>query len=343
MNLTRLLNFTQSARHCLNASSRREYGAGIPKPWWNKRHYGETGGGHHKDRPTPEQSTRRIQTSRTLSYILRHGAKAAGLSIRSDGFVSVKDLVRGLPSTSAIKDPMMMQLNTVEFRHLDFRSLEKIVKMDNKRRFTLLYKPATEGTSNQLGSWWIRANQGHSMDSVVDLELKRIISPDEVPMAVHGTSPKSWNKISVEGLSRMTRNHIHLAQGVARGDVISGMRSSARLMIYIDLAKAMAAGLKFYLSVNGVILTEGDEEGYIRPQFFRRVEILRKDYVPIPGWEGPQGEEKTLKDFVEDTIEQETNAGLNSSLPTQERVDEPEHMNSQPHDGKKVQGDLAIL
>ncbi|EEB88620.1 hypothetical protein MPER_13459, partial [Moniliophthora perniciosa FA553] len=94
---------------------------------------------------------------------------------------------------------------------------------------------------------------------------------------------------AVEGLSRMTRNHIHLAQGVARGDVISGMRSSARLMIYIDLAKAMAAGLKFYLSVNGVILTEGDEEGYIRPQFFRRVEILRKDYVPIPGWEGPQG------------------------------------------------------
>ncbi|EEB94145.1 hypothetical protein MPER_07090, partial [Moniliophthora perniciosa FA553] len=147
MNLTRLLNFTRSARHRWDAAPRREYGTGAPKAWWNKRHYGETGGGHHKDRPTLEQNERRIQTSKTLSYILRHGAKAAGLSIRSDGFVCVKDL-----------------LNTAELRHLDFRLLEKIVKMDNKRRFTLLYKPAAKDTSNQLGSWWIRANQGHSID-----------------------------------------------------------------------------------------------------------------------------------------------------------------------------------
>lgn len=81
----------------------------------------------------------------------------------------------------------------------------------------------------------------------------------------------------------MNRNHIHLAQGVPGDAVISGMRNSSQILIYIDLSAALAAGLKFFLSANGVVLCEGP----IGPQFFARVE--NKDRVPLKGWEGAEG------------------------------------------------------
>ncbi|KAF9266815.1 hypothetical protein L218DRAFT_857261 [Marasmius fiardii PR-910] len=244
------------------------------------------GGGPRKHRPIPSQNARRVQLSKTLSYLLRHGAESNGLSIRSDGFVKVKDL-----------------LKTAELCELDFMTLEKIVQMDNKQRFTMSYQlPGVPGSSSQLENWWIRANQGHSLTSVADLELKRLKSPEDVPMAVHGTSTEAWKSIAAEGLSKKTRNHIHLAQGLSSDGVISGMRKGSRILIYIDLEKAMGDGIKFYLSSNGVLLTEG-ENGVLKPKYFHKVEILRKTYQAIPGWEGKVDEENKIQSLVEDTDE----------------------------------------
>jgi RNA:NAD 2'-phosphotransferase (TPT1/KptA family) len=39
-------------------------------------------------------------------------------------------------------------------------TLERIVKNDSKKRYTL----ASEVDQPELGFWWMRANQGHSMD-----------------------------------------------------------------------------------------------------------------------------------------------------------------------------------
>ena len=58
-------------------------------------------------------------------------------------------------------------------------------------------------------------------------------------------------------------------------------------MIFIDIQKALDAGVKFYLSANGVVLTEGDEQGYLRPQFFSRVETA--DRKALMGWDGLPG------------------------------------------------------
>ena len=43
--------------------------------------------GHPKDSPD-------VRLSKTLSWILRHGAKSEGLYMRPDGYVRVNDLVR---------------------------------------------------------------------------------------------------------------------------------------------------------------------------------------------------------------------------------------------------------
>jgi len=50
------------------------------------------------------------------------------------------------------------------------------------------------------------------------------------------------------------------------------MRNSSQILIFINLEKALAAGIKFYLSSNGVVLTPGNELGFLEPRFFERVE-----------------------------------------------------------------------
>lgn len=80
----------------------------------------------------------------------------------------------------------------------------------------------------------------------------------------------------------MKRQHIHFAQGVPADKVISGMRKSSQVLIYIDLERAMRAGIKFYLADNGVILSKGDESGFVPIEFFSRVEDAQQR--PIKGW-----------------------------------------------------------
>jgi hypothetical protein len=50
------------------------------------------------------------------------------------------------------------------------------------------------------------------------------------------------------------------------------MRKSSQVLIYIDVSKAMAAGLKFSFSANNVVLTAGNEDGFIKPDLFSKVE-----------------------------------------------------------------------
>lgn len=71
----------------------------------------------------------------------------------------------------------------------------------------------------------------------------------------------------------------------------AGMRANAQVLIYVDVPKAMAAGLKFYLSANDVVLTDGDEKGFIPPELFERVEFVAAHRVqpdpPKPGVQAP--------------------------------------------------------
>ena len=219
-------------------------------------------GGSAKLRGLPNDSPE-VRLSKTVSWILRHGAQKEGLLMREDGYMKVEDL---------LANPK------VKSQSLDFAGLQEIVKADKKNRFHLL-------AGAEANEWWIRANQGHSMADV-KLELKPVLSLADIPsgVAVHGTTKKAWEGISKEGLSKMKRNHIHIAQGVP-GDngVISGMRNSSQVFIFIDIQKAIDAGIKFYSSENGVILTEGNEAGFLKPEFFLKVQDAQ--LKPIAGWE----------------------------------------------------------
>lgn len=76
---------------------------------------------------------------------------------------------------------------------------------------------------------------------VNDLELEPITNSKEYPTVIHGTNLKSWNSIKQSGLRRMNRIHIHFAPGEPGDEgVISGMRNSAQIYIYVDISKAIS-------------------------------------------------------------------------------------------------------
>jgi len=61
------------------------------------------------------------------------------------------------------------------------------------------------------------------------------------------------------------------------------MRQNSQILIYIDVDKAIDSGLKFWLSENGVILSEGDVNGCMSRRFFLKVVDVKLG--ELHGWE----------------------------------------------------------
>ena len=188
--------------------------------------------------------------SKRLAWALRHNAVAIGLNIDSRGFVAMDELCANK-----------------EFRNkANLAGLATIAKIDGKGRYRIEYREAD-------GRFYMGATQGHSMDGI-DADLKPITNPQDVPVAVHGTTSHAWNSIKTSGLSVMTRQHVHFATGLpSDSGVISGMRNSSAVLVYLDVAKVLNDGIPLFRSQNGVILCPGvGTTGIIPPQYFVKVE-----------------------------------------------------------------------
>lgn len=131
------------------------------------------------------------------------------------------------------------------------------------------------------GAYYIRAVQGHTISTVADNELlQQIYDANEIPYCIHGTTRKCINSILRTGLSRMKRNHIHLATGLPSEGVKSGIRYNCEMIIEINVELAMNAGIKFFRSQNGVILSPGiSSTGYIPPEYFCGVTYAKSGEV----------------------------------------------------------------
>lgn len=188
------------------------------------------------------------QQSKWLSYVLRHGADKEGIEMDSSGFVQLNELLK-------LKKSKKMKM--------DIEMVKSLVVNNDKQRFELKVME---------NEYYIRASQGHSMDRIQDEELLTLIECGrDFPIVVHGTYENVIHGILEKGLSRMGRNHIHFAMGE---NVISGMRKSAEIKIYIRMNVAMQDGIAFYTSKNGVVLTKG-KDGLLDKKYFEKVLRVR--------------------------------------------------------------------
>jgi 2'-phosphotransferase len=195
----------------------------------------------------------RTQVSKSLSYFLRHNLDKLQCTVSPDGYV-----------------PLSALLARQNFRGVTVEDIQDIVRNCSKQRFTL--KEDVDEKGQKI--WLIRANQGHSNSAaekfgIVAEEIYELIAIP-LPYCVHGTTRKLIPLIESEGLKKMNRTHIHFA---SEPDAKSGFRKSSKVLVHIDMEKAMADGIKFYRSSNNVILSDGIN-GIIEPKYFKEIEVL---------------------------------------------------------------------
>lgn len=246
----------------------------------------------------PQSSTE--QLSRSLAYILRHGAEKEGLAIRPDGYIKLDDV---------LNRPRVKSVNMAEEeggkRRPALEDVQNVVEGNDKKRFEL----TQEGEE-----WLVRAVQGHSLKSVSELDnveltldnYRKVLSTTDVEEdelageldsklglgqgegeglveVIHGTNSSAWEEILASGgLKPMTRNHIHLAKGkFGEKGVISGMRKTANRLVFVDINKALHDGIRFQVSSNRVVLTEG-KEGMLGKEYFTKVEDSKGNIIWQP-------------------------------------------------------------
>lgn len=163
------------------------------------------------------------QTSKLIALILRHRPETAGITLDEHGWADVGALIAGVNRIT----PLTMEM------------LEEIVRTDEKQRY------AFSGDRTR-----IRASQGHSIP--VDVELQRAEPP---AVLYHGTAERFVPAILKEGLLHGSRLYVHLSPDAATA-VKVGRRHGKPFVFAVAAGKMAEDGFPFFLSANGVWLTE---------------------------------------------------------------------------------------
>ncbi len=164
---------------------------------------------------------RLVGQSKRLSFLLRHGANEAGLSMDAEGWASVADVLRLVA--------------------LDEDALREVVETNEKRRF-------------EIDGARIRAVQGHSSGVPVSLEALEASwrAHEGDALVFHGTSVAAAHAIlEGEGILPRERSHVHLA--AAKGAKV-GKRAQVDVVLVIDPVRLHRLGLRLFEAPNGVLL-----------------------------------------------------------------------------------------
>ncbi|MGO4574141.1 RNA 2'-phosphotransferase [Microvirga sp. 2TAF3] len=170
------------------------------------------------------------EISKLLSHVLRHAPERLGLVLDPNGWTSVNDLI--------------IKAKKAGYK-LDRETLEIVVAMNDKQRFTL----SDDGRR-------IRAAQGHSLK--IDLGLKASEPP---VLLFHGTARSNLDSIFAEGLKPGRRQHVHLSLDESTAMKV-GERHGKAVVLRVDAARMHADGKTFWQADNGVWLT-----GHVPPQY----------------------------------------------------------------------------
>ncbi len=169
--------------------------------------------------------------SKFLSLVLRHKPEVIGISMDSEGWVDVKEL---LEKCSAQK------------RYINLQLLQQIVNTNDKQRFAFNHDHTK-----------IRASQGHTVE--VDLKLE---PTEPLEYLYHGTVAKFIDNIKETGLRPMKRMHVHLSKDLETA-VKVGSRRGKPVILKIKASEMHKDGHAFYVSANGVWLCEAVPAKYI--------------------------------------------------------------------------------
>lgn len=174
-----------------------------------------------------------VSTSKFLSLVLRHRPEAIGLQLDPEGWLEIDQLIRAANERG---------------NSITLEQLHEVVATSDKQRFGL----SDDGLR-------IRANQGHSIRDV-DLDLQ---PREPLDVLYHGTVQPFLESIRQHGLQKRSRNHVHLSADEATATKV-GRRRGKPIILTVDANAMHQDGHTFYLSTNGVWLTENVPPAYLR-------------------------------------------------------------------------------
>ncbi len=162
--------------------------------------------------------------SKFLSLVLRHEPGRIGITLDENGWTDCRELIEAAGRHG-------MSFN--------YETLVEVVHTNDKQRFSF----SEDGKR-------IRANQGHSV--TVDLSLEPQVPPE---FLYHGTVAKFLDSIRGGGLHKGERHHVHLSPDLVTATKV-GARRGKPVILSIRAAEISAAGQPFYVTANGVWLTD---------------------------------------------------------------------------------------
>ena len=139
-----------------------------------------------------------------------------------------------------------MRLANARGRTLTRELLEEVVADNDKKRFAF----SEDGQR-------IRASQGHSV--TIDLGLVPSPPPE---LLYHGTATRLVESIRATGPHSASRQHVHLSLDPATATRV-GQRHGQPVVLTVRPGEMAAAGHSFFLSANGVWLTDWVPVAYI--------------------------------------------------------------------------------
>lgn len=169
--------------------------------------------------------------SKFLSLVLRHQPETIGIELDENGWADVAELLAKLNANGI---------------NINSATLTDVVITNNKQRFSF------NATLDK-----IRANQGHSIEVHLDYTSQQ---PPEI--LFHGTGEKFVGSIMKSGIEKRNRHHVHLSNDFETAYTV-GQRHGKPIVLEILAAQMYADSYKFYLSENGVWLTDYVPVNYI--------------------------------------------------------------------------------
>ncbi|KAI1302615.1 hypothetical protein F5Y03DRAFT_207554 [Xylaria venustula] len=249
-------------------------------------------------------SNRQVQISKALSTLLRHQAQNAGIQLDAEGFAPLDKVMqwsrlRSLnPTLAEIKE----EVATNAKQRFSLKPNPTTADWAGEDEATHWLIRANQGHS-------IAGLASEALHTPITAAAGNV-----PPVVVHGTYFAFWPAIvAAGGLKKMGRTHVHFGTGVPGDDdnrggqvhdvgdedrvegggisrepkVISGMRADAEVLIFVDVERALRdaaaengeageGGIKWWISENNVVLTEGNAEGVVPLKYFKEVRGRRQ-------------------------------------------------------------------
>lgn len=167
-----------------------------------------------------------LDLSRVVSHALRHEPWLYELELDEAGWVPVEQLLAALRGRGG------------EWASVDRASLGQMLVTATKRR-------------HEVDGDRVRALYGHSVPV-------RIVKVEARPPMVlfHGTSPRAWESIRVQGLVPMGRQYVHLSTDVATAVEVGRRKPNTPVVLRVRADEVHEQGVRFLRGNEMVWLAE---------------------------------------------------------------------------------------